>query len=537
MRRITLFISCCILLSTPLYARLTGSWNSPATGTAISYTITESPMPAKDATGAYLTVVYLENLSIKKLGQNSLTDDVNWLLSQGYRVIELNYASHPDATALQLNTDIIAINDALFAGNFCGSTTCSKYRSYVLFEGYRIARDIPYFKDNPLTYNYPAAYTVGDSLRMDLIYPANTSETTPVILSFSYSNSSYGSANMNQRLNLGNTLAVFDDSVLEGAPAHGIAWAIADHPKYCPWGNGKPTGGANDTYKSYQVNPDAAQKVKSAIRTLRHLGTNYGLSGKIGIYGFSRGSDAGSMAIGDRSVAEFENAGFHQGVDDAVQAAALGSGVFDFTKIYLTPGDGDGNLETRCPWAWGPLASNFSTWEKQGSAYLAQTAATAPVLFFYNTDDAIYYKEQIGFFKHKLDSLGVPTSTLIDYGTGHSVPKTSSSLKSTYDFFNHYLNPPDVSRQVTTQLPSTTSKLQISATSSDRSITIQFGLEQAETVTILVFDTSGKELYRVSRWYPNTGIHLSELPVAPSKNGNLIQLVTNHYRETLKIRP
>lgn len=536
MRRITLFISCCILLSTPLSARLTGSWNSPATGTVISYTITDSPTPAKDAAGAYLTVVYLENLSLKKLGQNSLTDDVNWLLNQGYRVIELNYASHPDATALQLNTDIIAINDALFAGNFCSSTTCSKYRSYVLFEGYRIARDIPYFKDNPLTYNYPAAYTVGDSLRMDLIYPANTSETTPVILSFSYSNSSYGSANMNQRLNLGNTLAGFDDSVLEGAPAHGIAWAIADHPKYCPWGNGKPTGGANDTYKSYQVNPDAAQKVKSAIRTLRHLGTNYGLSGKIGIYGFSRGSDAGSMAIGDRSVAEFENTGFHQGVDDAVQAAALGSGVFDFTKIYLTPGDGDGNLETRCPWAWGPLASNFSTWEKQGSAYLAQTAATAPVLFFYNTDDASYYQEQIRFFKHKLDSLGVPTSTLIDFGAGHSVPNTKESLSTLYSFFSKLLSPPNVSIPLTTIIQQTESSPEFTIhSSSNNKLTIRLQLDQPDACTLQIFDQGGKEIFISTEFITVPGTFEKEISNLPTQAIYLIQISTSRKRAIQKI--
>ncbi len=499
-----------------LPAQLSGTWNSPATGSGINYTISESPAPAKDATGAYLTVVYLENLALKKLGQNTLADDVNWLLGKGYRVIELDYAKHPDASALRLNADIIAINDALFAGNFCGSTNCSKYRSYVLFEGYRIARDIPYFKDNPLTYNYPAAYTVGDSLRMDIIYPANAAETTPVILSFSYSNSSYGSANMNQRLNLGNTLAGFDDSVLEGAPAHGMAWAIADHPKYCPWGNGKPAGGANDTYKSYQVNPDAAQKVKSAVRTLRKLGAELGLSDKIGIYGFSRGSDAGSMAVGDRTVAEFENAGFHQEIDDAVQAAALGSGVFDFTKIYKTTGDGDNNLETRCPWAWGALETNYSTWEKQGSAYLAQTAATAPVLFFYNTDDAHYYKEQIGFFKSKLDSLGVATSTLVDYGNGHSIPKTAAALSSMYAFYRSYLNPPSLDTIDITAIhanPTIPPAFDLQFSTIDRYISIRFtpAGTNHEPARLRMLDVAGRQLQVIS-FNPGRGTVHHRLP-------------------------
>lgn len=536
MRQLLLLAISCILSGTAMWAQTTGTWNSTATGTGITYKVTESPTPAKDASGKYLTVVYLENLALKKLGNNPLTEDVNWLLSQGYRVVELDYANHGNAKAIYLNTDIISINDALFAGNFCGLTNCSNYRSYVLFEGYRIARDIPYFKDNPLTYNYPSAYTVGDTLRMDLIYPANASEKTPVVLSFSYSNSSYGSANVNQRLNLGNTLAGFDDSVLEGAPAHGIAWAIADHPKYCPWGNGKPTGGANDTYKSYQVNPDAAQKVKSAIRTLRQLGSSFGLSGKTGIYGFSRGSDAGSMAIGDRSVPEFETAGFHQGVDDAVQAAALGPGMFDFTKIYKTTGDGDGNLETRCPWAWGALETNSGIWEKQGSAYLAHTSATAPVLFFYNTDDANYYKEQIGYFKSKLDSLGVATSTLIDHGQGHSVPKTTHALTSVYSFFTGYLTPPSVSTQLTTGLSPAGSQFAFRILSmSDNQLNFSIELENPGNLTIRLFDLSGKNIYNTTEFVAIQGTVVKQLTNLHTSQISLIQISSGKNSESQKL--
>ena len=447
-------ILCLLLLTLSVSCRAsTGKWPSKVTGDNIAYKVTEADSPVKDFNGNYLTVVYLENPGFRKIGGNSNETDVAWLLSQGYRVIELNYENNVNAVTPTINEDIIAINDSIAAGSFCGYRNCSRYRSYVLFEGYRIARDIPYFKDDPTVYNKPSEYTIGDTLHMDLIYPANASEPVPVVLSFSYCNSyaTYDKnkgmltdANKDQRLNLGNTLAGFNDSFLEGAPANGIAWAIADHPKYCPWGGGKPIDGANDTYKSYQVNPDAAQKVKSAVRTLRAMGTKLGLSDKIGIYGFSRGSNAGSMAIGDRSVPSLENAGFNIGTSDDVQAAALGPGVFDFTQIYNATDDGDRNLETRCPWAWGPLESNYALWQSMGSAYLVQSSATAPVLFFYNTDDELYYQDQIAHFKAKLDSLGVPTSTLINYGTGHAVPQTPAPLTRLYHFFKQYLAPPTV---------------------------------------------------------------------------------------------
>lgn len=430
-----------------------GKWISKTTGTEINYTITEAASPFLDHAGKPITVVYLENLGFKKLGQNSNATDVAWLLSQGYRVIELNYDKNSKAVSPNINEDIIAINDAIAAGLFCGLSDCSTNQSYVLFEGYRIARNLPYFKDNPNIYNTPSEYTTGDMLHMDIVYPANTKKKVPLILSFSYSNShaTYDSkkgaltdANKDQRLYLPYSLAGFNDSVLEGAPANGMAWAIADHPKYCPWGKGKPINGANDTYKSYEENPDTAQKVKSAIRTLRAMGSQLGLSGKIGLFGFSRGSTAGSMAIGDKVVPEIENTGFNLGFSDDIQAAALGPGVFDYSQIYNALNDGDSNLEMLCPKVWGSLETNRSLWETKGSSYLVATSATAPVLFFYNTDDDLYYQDQIKLLKTKLDSLRVPTDTLVNYGTGHAIPQTSTSLSQLYAFFKKYLNPPKV---------------------------------------------------------------------------------------------
>jgi dienelactone hydrolase len=447
-----LFLS---LLSLSSWAA-SGKWISKTTGTEINYTITEAITPLLDYSGRHITVVYLENLGFKKLGQNSNANDVAWLLSEGYRVIELNYDKNCKAISPNINEDIIAINDAIAAGSFCELRDCSMNQSYVLFEGYRIARNVPYFKDNPNVYNTPVEYTIGDMLHMDIIYPANTKKKVPIILSFSYSNShaTYDSkkgiltdANKDQRLYLPYSLAGFNDSVLEGAPANGMAWAIADHPKYCPWGKGKPVNGANDVYKSYEVNPDAAQKVKSAIRTLRAMGSQLGLSGKIGLFGFSRGSTAGSMAIGDKIIPEIENAGFNLGFPDDVQAAALGPGVFDYTKIYNTLNDGDSNLEMLCPKVWGPLETNHDLWQTMGSSYLVATSVTAPVLFFYNTDDDLYYQDQIAHLKTKLDSLQVPTDTLVNYGTGHSIPQTSTSLTKLYTFFKQYLNPPKVDKR------------------------------------------------------------------------------------------
>lgn len=505
-------IALLLVLTSTLSQAATGSWASKATGGNITFTTNEASSPLKDASGNYLTVVYLENLGLRKIGGNSNETDVAWLLSQGYRVIELNYAYHANAVSPAINQDIIDINHAL-AGTFCGLADCSKYRSWVLFEGYRMARDVPYFLDDPKTYNYPTSYTVGDSIRMDIIYPANTTEKVPVVLSFSYSNSSASVVNRNQRLNLVNTLSGFNDSFLEGAPANGIAWAIADHPKYCPWTNGKPVGGATDLYKSYEVNPDAAQKVKSAIRTLRTLGAGMNLSGKIGVYGFSRGSDAGSMAVGDRYVPEFEQAGFFQGNDDRVQAAALGSGVFDFKQIFNVSGDGDANLETKCPLAWGPLASNAARWDSMGSAFLAKTSASAPVLFFYNTDDALYYQDQIKHFKAKLDSLGVTTDSLLNYASGHAVPQTAAPLTKVYAFFKTYLTPPSVSTGLLVN-GLREYRLRLSPNPVQDQIQLTYSTKKDGRVQTTLYNVAGKVLYKTVRQYDQVGWHQDSINLA-----------------------
>ena len=496
----------------------TGNWASNTTGGNIIYTTTDPTTPVKDFTGNYLTVVYLENLGLKKIGQNTNATDVSWLLSKGYRVIELNYANSTKAVTPTINADIIAINTALNAGLFCGLGNCSKYRSYVLFEGYRIARDISYFRDDPTVYNYITQYTAGDSLHMDIIYPANAAVAVPVVLSFSYSNSypNYDSSslrltdvNKDQRLNLGNTLAGFNDSFLEGAPANGIAWAIADHPKYCPWGNGKPLNATNNkAYGSYETNPDAAQKVKSAVRTLRAAGTGLGLSGKIGIYGFSRGSTAGSMAVGDRTVAAFENAGLYTGISDDVQVAALGSGVFDYTRIFNAAESDAGSLLTNCPLGWGTLAGNYPLWQSQGSAYLAQSNASAPVIFFYNTDDALYYQDQIKQFKAKLDSLGVPTSVITNYGTGHAVPQTNVSLTQVYKFVSQYLTPPSVTTGLNDPIMKVNNDLQLALSPNPASVDLllTYTLSDTGRVQVELFNLSGIILYHSENPSASTGL-------------------------------
>lgn len=409
-----------------------------------------------------MTVVYLENLGFQKIGQVSNADNVDWLRQQGYQVIELDYAHSEKAVSPTLNKDIIAINSSLQSGKFCGQN-CSPSRSYILMEGYRISRDISYYHDDPTVYNYPDAYktTAGDSLYLDLIYPANPSHTVPVVVTFSYSNSfatgnngKLTDANKHKRMHLPYFWGQFKDSFVEGASAVGFAWAVCDHPKYCDWGQGKYMGGGNKSLGAIEVNPDAARKVKSAIRTVRGIGRTLGLNGDVVVTGFSRGSTAAALAVGDGLVDTFEDASRGRFADESslVQGAVLGSGMFDYQSALTSS-----NEYTRMS---AYVSKTGLSWQQQGALATIHTSASAPTLFYHNTDDYYadknkdangLYATQASLMKAKLESLGVVTATLTDYSTGHAVPQKESDLKQMYDFMLQHVTTPTGIQTVRTQ--------------------------------------------------------------------------------------
>lgn len=454
MKKITL--SFVIILSAIANAfAATGTWTSNAIGKSITYKTSEASKPAKDASGKYMTVVYLENLSCEKIGQNSNSEDVAWLLDKGYRVIELDYAHDAKAVSPYLNLDIQAINYALYKGtSIFGYTNISQDRMYVLFEGYRIQRDVSYYLDDPTVYNYPDAYSTmkGDSLYLDVVYPANPSKAVPTVLTFSYSNSYPGTANegyttkyQHKRMFNGYHWGQFNDSFCEGAPAVGCAWAVADHPKYCDWGRGNRKGGAQKEFGAIEINPDAARKVRAAIRTVRGFGKQVGLGNDIALYGFSRGSTAASLAIGDNPFEEWtqtdRSVTAYANESSDIQVAFLGPGIFDYSKMTPTK-----NEYVHMNVLANSTSDPKSAWMQQGGATAIKNTAV-PCFLFYNpngktgvADDA-EYKIQMDYLMGLLDNKRVTYETLFDYGNGHSVPQTTEDLTKMYRFLESYVAP------------------------------------------------------------------------------------------------
>lgn len=435
-----LFLSSILLLfyTTMLFAG-SGTWKSETLGKNINYKSTEATKPAKDASGKLMTVVYLENLACEKIGRNTNAEDVKWLLSQGYHVIELDYGKDAKAVSPYINLDIQALNYALHKdGSVLGLSNISSDRFYILFEGYRIKRDVSYYLDDPTIYNYPAAYATskGDSLYMDIVYPANPSKAVPTILTFSYSNSYSGSAH--KRMFNGYHWGQFKDSFCEGAPAVGCAWAVADHPKYCDWGRGNRKNGAQKEFGAIEINPDAARKVRAAIRTVRGYGKTVGLGSDVALYGFSRGSTAASLAIGDSPVEQWLNTdrsvSAYSNEPSDIQVAFLGPGIFDYSKMTTTK-----NEYVHMNIYANSTTDSKAAWAQQGATCAIATTA-APCFLFYNpngkngTADDPEYKIQMDNITSIFKTKGVTYETLFDYGDGHSVPQSTTDLEKMYRF-------------------------------------------------------------------------------------------------------
>ena len=406
------------------------SWTSAATGGAITATVIE-PDPVVSTPPL---IIYLKNLSCERIGQESDASIIAGFTTNGYRVVTLDYAGDAKATSPFLNWDVLKIRNDIGTGVFPGSTglVAAKNKCYILCEGYRLMRNVPYYLNDPAVYSGSDS---GAELHMDIAYPSQPSRAVPIVLEYSTANSYFG--NEDDRMNNGKAFTGTTDTILEGAPAAGIAWAMADHPKYRAWGS--PT-----LYSGFEVNPDTIKKVRSSVRVLREVGATVGLSGNIMIHGFSRGSTAGSLAAGDLASVPIDSAGYSTALSGHVQAVLLGSGIYDYSHAGGTmTGDTAGtqvDIYNRFVTAWGPTATNLAQWQSEGALAYMATSATAPVFLSYNTDDAAWYVYQAQLMEAKLTSLGVAHQVVTGLGR-HHVTTNFTTLTAIYDFFKAHTNP------------------------------------------------------------------------------------------------
>ncbi len=109
-----------------------------------------------------------------------------------------------------------------------------------------------------------------------------------------------------------------------------------------------------------------------------------------------------------------------------------------------------------------------------------------------------YYQNQIKHFKAHLDSLGVTTSVITNYGTGHAVPQTSGPLSQIYAFFNEYLTPPSVYTDLV-PVSSEDNDLKLSLNNKNDELNLSYQLSKAGTTEISLYNSMGKELNIIQR--------------------------------------
>src|SRR4029079_17081748 len=126
-------------------------------------------------------------------------------------------------------------------------------------------------------------------LAMDVIYPSKPKAPVPALMEITCDNQN--------RMGSG-SLLFCHDTLLEGAAIAGFAVAMIDHPVPPPY------KGIDDPM------PQCIHRLKAAVRTLRAIGPELELSGRIGAIGFSRGGPMAALlaVTGDRPELEGDGA-------------------------------------------------------------------------------------------------------------------------------------------------------------------------------------------------------------------------------------
>jgi acetyl esterase/lipase len=252
------------------------------------------------------------------------------------------------------------------------------------------------------------------ALGMDIFYPSQPAKPVPALLEITCDNTN----------RMGNFSLLFcHDTLVEGAQAAGFAAAMIDHPVPPPY------KGIDDPM------PQAIYRLKAAVRTLRSLGPQLGLSGQIGAIGFSRGGPMAALLAVTGGRADLDGDGPHPDVSSRVQAALIHGNYYDYTKI-----PSDDRMFKRFQSVWGPRDKNPDRWAMHGAPYYL-TKDVCPMFLDTSAAESKEFRAGLAAFHDDLTALGIPHIYEIDPDQrGHQVTTDPKILKSIYDFFHQHLN-------------------------------------------------------------------------------------------------
>jgi len=403
------FVLILFVLTSPLLAYADsnvtpGQWASETTGGNLAYQLLKPPTAQNPSLPL---VIYLENLPVERIGQESNESIIGSLLKAGDLVMVLDYAKNPAAKVPTLDSDTLKLRSDLFAKKLLADQAIDLSHVFILAEGCQLKRDVSFCVDGKR------------NLGMDVIYPSHPKRAVGTIIEFSCDNK--------DRMGM-YSLVFCTDTTIDTAGAAGFAVAMADHPVAAP-------------YKGFDPLPECGYKLKAAIRTLRSLQEEMGVNGKIGVVGFSRGSGMALLlaAINDRE--EFENegawigSGSAPGVDSSVQAAVVMSGRFDY--LHLIPAD---KMIPRYNKMWGSITNHEEVWRKQ-SAITYVTTNLPPLFLTINVSEGADARHHMEVLRQRLDELHLSYQYEPETEPrGHKMPVDKVILENIRKYLDQRLN-------------------------------------------------------------------------------------------------
>jgi hypothetical protein len=320
---------CCISRAThpqPLPGGVERQWSGAASDQPMTLTVFR---PAKVPTNTPLPVVfYLQNLAVPRVGWENDASIVRDFRAKGYLVVTVDFDRHTNARMPFINRDLGKLRDDVRAKQLLGDFNVDMAHVFIVPAGCRLKRDVVFHRD------------AGRTLALDIIYPSKPKRPVGTVLEFSCDNKD----------RFGNySLSVCSDTLLDGFATEGFAVAMADHPVAPP-------------YKGLDPMPDAALKIKAAVRTLRVEGEKLGFNDRIVPVGFSRGSGMALMLVTTAGMEQFEGAGENAGVSSDVQGAVVMSGRFTYLDLLA-----DDKMLPRYSKAWGERTNSLETWRAHGA--------------------------------------------------------------------------------------------------------------------------------------------------------------------------
>jgi dienelactone hydrolase len=318
----------------------------------------------------------------------------------------LDYGKNAKAAGPGLAADVLKVRRDIADHKLLADYKVDANRLFILPEGFRLFRDVEFARD-------------GDRvLSMDIMYPAHAARPVPALMEITCDNAN----------RMGNGSLVFcHDAFLEGGMLAGFAVAMIDHPVRPPY------KGLDDPM------PQLVHRLKAAVRTLRARGESLGMSGRIGVMGFSRGSNMAALLAMTGGRDDLEGAagdgGANAGVSSRVQAAMVHGARFDYTRLRE-----DDPMLARYAKAWGRRDANAERWNAHGALHYFNPKDCAPM--FLNTSDAESpeFRDGLKVLAERLKAAGVECIYSEDAdGRGHRVSTDPKTLATAYAFFAKHL--------------------------------------------------------------------------------------------------